>query len=324
MKKRSRTIDAKSVLGDIKAGMPDAALMEKYRLSALGLESLLRHLDELGMIRRIRATEVVRDLEEGMRDSQLMEKYKLSEEAFKTVLEQLEEATFLNQAVDGRERSSGNVISGREIIKDLSSGMTRWELMLKYKLSGAQLKKAVEMVRAERRRVTEKLGADVRSGMTRSEIMQKYQLSNAELQNVCRKLLTEGSLGPADIQGLKLPLDDGSSVYKERRGISRRSPSLEIVVCDGGNDGARGTIKDITEKGLAVRGIEAEIGERKILWILGDDLGIVDPFELEAECRWQASDASQGQSVAGFQVIRISGADLQKLQEFIELLDLGN
>ena len=92
---------------------------------------------------------------------------------------------------------------------------------------------------------------------------------------------------------------------------------------DRNNEGLRGTVKDITEKGLAVRGIEADVGELKTLAILGDDIGIIDPFELMAECRWVGSEGSEGQSVAGFQVIAISDQDLQRLQEFIDFLDLG-
>ena len=127
----------------------------------------------------------------------------------------------------------------------------------------------------------------------------------------------------AHIKDLKSLSNNGTSSHHERREISRRVPSLQIVVFDKDKGGSMGIIKDITEKGLALRGVEADIGERKTLLVLGDDLGLIDPFELEAECRWVGSEVFEGQSVAGFQVIRISGADLQKLQELLELLDFG-
>ena len=323
MKKPSKKIDAKTILADIEAGMSDSALMEKYKLSAVGLESLLRKLRESGIIQHVSAMDIVQDLKAGMLDSQLMEKYNLSEEALRKVLKQVERVTSFNEAPDARVRPSEGVISGREIIHDMRSGMTRWELMLKYGLSGEQLKKAFEIILEERRKIAVKIAGDVRSGMTGSELMEKYQLSNSGLQNVCQKLLTEGLLGSADIKGLTPPLDNGASVHHERREVSRRSPSLRIVVSDRSNDGLSGTVKDITEKGLAVRGIEADVGELKTLAILGDDIGLVDPFELMAECRWVGSEGSEGQSVAGFQVIAISDQDLQRLQELIDFLDLG-
>ena len=322
MKKPSKTVDAKSVLDDIKAGMSDSAIMEKYRLSAAGLESLLRKLYESETVRQIRAMEVVRDFVAGMSNNQLVEKYKLSEETLNTVLEHGEQAPFFNETIDTGITAREGVISGKEIIQDLRSGMTRWELMLKYRLSGAQLKKALQIVLGERQKVAVEMAADVRSGLTGAQLMQKYHLSTSGLRKVCQKLLQDGLLGTLEIQGLKLPLDDGASVHKERRQIPRRVPSFKITVSDRGNEGVRGTVKDVTEKGLAVKGIEAHTGERKTLWILGDDLGIIDPFELEAECAWVRSERSKERSVAGFQVVAISDEDLQKLQQLIKLLDL--
>jgi len=55
MKKPSKKIDAKTILADIEAGMSDSALMEKYKLSAVGLESLLGKLRKTGIIRHASA-----------------------------------------------------------------------------------------------------------------------------------------------------------------------------------------------------------------------------------------------------------------------------
>jgi Mor family transcriptional regulator len=231
--------------------------------------------------------------------------------------------TFFNEPLDERVRPSVCIISGRQIVHDLRSGMTRRELMQKYGLSGEQLKKVFAIILRERRKIAEKIAADVRSGMKGSELMEKYQLSHSALQKVCQTLLTEGLLRPEEINGPEQPLIKGESVHHERRKASRRSSSLQILVSDRSNDALSGALKDITEKGLAVRGIEADIGELKTLAILGDEIGIIDPFELMAECRWVGSEGSEGQSVAGFQVTAISNQDLQRLQELIEFLDLG-
>src|SRR5512135_2307700 len=97
MKKPGKTIDAKSVLTDIKAGMSGVALMEKYKLSAVGLEHLLRKVYESETIRQIRTMDVVRDLVAGMLDGQddrLMEKCKPSDGAVKKLWERGERATF--------------------------------------------------------------------------------------------------------------------------------------------------------------------------------------------------------------------------------------
>ena len=91
-----REIKARRVLHDIRAGMDDAGLKEKYRLSSRGLKSLYRELANLGLLdsRYADATErsgvvrisvkgVVKDIKEGMRDAELKDKYGLSSGALK-------------------------------------------------------------------------------------------------------------------------------------------------------------------------------------------------------------------------------------------------
>jgi hypothetical protein len=46
-----RTVDAKEILDDIKAGMDSTALMEKYQLSKKGLQSLFKKLMDAGVLK---------------------------------------------------------------------------------------------------------------------------------------------------------------------------------------------------------------------------------------------------------------------------------
>jgi hypothetical protein len=46
-----RTLDAKEILDDIKAGMDSTALMEKYQLSKKGLQSLFKKLMDAGVLK---------------------------------------------------------------------------------------------------------------------------------------------------------------------------------------------------------------------------------------------------------------------------------
>ena len=46
-----RTVDAKEILDDIKAGMDSTALMEKYQLSEKGLQSLFKKLKDAGVLK---------------------------------------------------------------------------------------------------------------------------------------------------------------------------------------------------------------------------------------------------------------------------------
>ena len=69
-------IDAKEVLDDIRSGMTDVDLMNKYNLSSLGLQSLFKKLTQAGVIKEISPKELLRDINAGFSPSQLMEKYK--------------------------------------------------------------------------------------------------------------------------------------------------------------------------------------------------------------------------------------------------------
>ncbi len=73
---------------------------------------------------------------------------------------------FFNEASEEASRPSKGVISGREIVHDLRSGMTHRELVLKYGLSDAQLKKAFEIIPEQRQKVPLKIAEDVPSGVT--------------------------------------------------------------------------------------------------------------------------------------------------------------
>ncbi|MGO9120467.1 MAG: PilZ domain-containing protein, partial [Desulfomonilaceae bacterium] len=215
-------------------------------------------------------------------------------------------------------------ISGKDIVRDINSGMNGLQLMAKYGFSAQQLKKAVEIILKERRRITIAFADDVRCGLTAPELMKKYQLSDSGLQKVYNQLLTDRLLQPTDIKEFKGPFERPAPFLHERRETPRRTPSVPIAVYDSSNNGPKGTIKDISEKGLAVRGIAGIVGESKILSILGDDFGLVDPFELEVECRWTGIEAPGAQQVAGFKITGISDPDLRKLQQLIEFVDQIN
>lgn len=100
-------INAGDAIRDIRSGMTDAQLMEKYRLSAKGLQSLIKKLLEVkaitpeeieerradyhdtAVIRRIDGSDMVKDIRSGMTDSELMQKYGLSPEGLGFVFQTL-------------------------------------------------------------------------------------------------------------------------------------------------------------------------------------------------------------------------------------------
>lgn len=100
-------IKARDAVRDIRSGMDDYQLMEKYGLSSKGLESLLGKLVGIGAItqaeldqrraaysdavdvRPIDGSDMITDIRSGMSDSELMEKYGLSSEGLAFALQTL-------------------------------------------------------------------------------------------------------------------------------------------------------------------------------------------------------------------------------------------
>ena len=64
--KPPRKIEAKLILEDIRLGMDDLSLMNKYELSAKGLQSLFEQLGNIGLVRRLNARELLEDIRSGV------------------------------------------------------------------------------------------------------------------------------------------------------------------------------------------------------------------------------------------------------------------
>jgi uncharacterized protein (DUF433 family) len=323
MERPVRLIHPKEVLFDIRAGMAHSALMEKYNLSAAGLQSLVKKLGMLGVESHPDAIEIIADLKAGMSDIQLMEKYKLSQQALRTLFEHIEKGVLRSRPRNEKSGRGGKVIRGREIVEDICAGKTRWELMEKYELSYGELRQAVSIILRERERIAQQLAEDVKVGMRESDLLEKYQMSKSGLDAALNQLLKEGSVVSADIRDRVSSNGTAQGAESERRDSARRSPGLSVAVQDDKNPDTMGIVRDISEKGLAVRGIEANVGEIKRLAILGDDSGYIDPFELEVECRWVGKDGGDKDPVAGFRITGMSAEGLESLRMFIHLIDLG-
>ncbi len=75
-----RVIKAKEVIADIRGGMNDLELTEKYKLTPHGLESVLGHLVDSGLIgereledrEQLTASQIIRAVIESRRDRQIL------------------------------------------------------------------------------------------------------------------------------------------------------------------------------------------------------------------------------------------------------------
>jgi hypothetical protein len=161
---------------------------------------------------------------------------------------------------------------------------------------------------------------DLRSGMSDSELRSKYNLSAQGLQSAFKKLLEAKAVRTSEVFG-RVSLEDDTVAIATTRLLPRDELEFPfpIYLCVGTRPTVKGVIKDITEKGLKVSGIETKVGEVKTFAIPSDKFSQVDPFAFRAICRWVDEDGC-----AGFQIIQFSqrgSGELEKLIRFLTLKD---
>src|SRR5271157_1502517 len=102
---------------------------------------------------------------------------------------------------------------------------------------------------------------DLRSGMSDSELRGKYNLSAQGLQSAFKKLLEVKAVRTSEVFG-RVSLEDDTVAIATTRLLPRDELEfpVPIYLCEGTLPVVRGVIKDITEKGLKVSGIESKVG----------------------------------------------------------------
>ena len=81
-----------------------------------------------------------------------------------------------------------------------------------------------------------------------------------------------------------------------------------------------GRIRDLSEVGVGVSGLEAQVGELKSLVVVPDEFLEVEPFFFEAKCRWSRMGDQGKIWNAGFEITDISEGNYIQLLELLQLM----
>ena len=205
----------------------------------------------------------------------------------------------------------------KEIVKDISLGMTDSELSSKYNLGWDQLRFVFKQLAEARERRIRMLVCDLRSGMAPVELRRKYRLSLKSLESAL-KLLLEATVITWDEFKTFRSAAGHRGAEQDLRQTLRKHPIPLVTVYEDGKPGTRFVVRDISEKGIGIVGIRAQIDEIKSLAVVGDELGLIAPFEFKAQCRWTKRLGPNGDICSGFSVLSISEQDLFRLREFMD------
>ncbi|HMK34889.1 MAG TPA: PilZ domain-containing protein [Desulfomonilaceae bacterium] len=159
---------------------------------------------------------------------------------------------------------------------------------------------------------------DLRSGFTASQLMNKYKLSTKNMRLLFRKLLEVNAVN-------KTELDEWSSLYQcsiqaSIRRIRRRRIKFLLRIFEAGNPLEYGFVRDLSENGLCIEGIDAGVGDVKTFIIRPP--GSINsglPLVLEATCQWVTTQemGRKKKILAGFEITHISGPASEELQELL-------
>ncbi|MGO9566197.1 MAG: PilZ domain-containing protein [Desulfomonilaceae bacterium] len=225
-------------------------------------------------------------------------------------------------------------ISLWEVLKLMKLGASRTILKEKYNLSEEGLRDLYkqlaqagflewdgqDFVLAAKRRIdTNELVTDIHSGLTDVELMEKYKLSSRGLQRVFTKLVDSGAVMADDLTGRSVSYDD-SVTLKKVRGSVRALPILSIDIYEKNYPQIMGRIRDLSEFGVGVRGLVAEVGDLKSLVVVPDEFLEIEPFSFEAKCCWVRREDGGKIWSSGFEITDIEEDSLIQLQELLQLM----
>jgi uncharacterized protein (DUF433 family) len=228
-------------------------------------------------------------------------------------------------------------IKARDIVNDIRSHMTDPELMAKYDLSARGLQSAfIKLLNAraithaemnQRRAIyhdktlVQQIDArdivkDIRSGMSDSELLKKYDLSSEGLRFALQTLTDTEVITLEELYATSSSAYD--TVFVENmRELPRHHLSMAVTIYEATRPEVKGTLRDITEKGVGITGIPARVGEVKTLVIPAETFIQADKIVFEAKCAWAQTEGTEDQYFAGFQITSISEECREDLRSLI-------
>jgi uncharacterized protein (DUF433 family) len=271
----------------------------------------------------VNAQKILGDIRSGLSDSVLMAKYNLSPRGLERLLLKLAQLGAIKR------------VNAAELLKDIRSGITNSELMIKHKLSKKALKRVLEEMtdvgihffkensgpREKLRIKTVEIVGDIRSGMTELEIMNKYGLSSRGLQSAFWKLVRSGALTWEEILNNFPNLEESVTLQLIRKNI-RSYPILSVKVYEENNPQNQGKLRDLSETGLGITGLEASEGEKKKIVLVPDEFMDLNKMALQVICRWFRPDKEKGLHSAGFQIQELDDKNAAAIRELVQLMTL--
>lgn len=163
---------------------------------------------------------------------------------------------------------------------------------------------------------------DIRAGLTDDELMRKYRLSAKGLQSTYEKLMQNRIMTVHEIYGQPRSVGDDTVIVHDMRDLPRHYLTVDIPIQVADDPNVEGLLRDITERGLGIRGIAVNVEEVKSFVIGSQAFLKIPDIKFEAKCLWSEPGKPVDRWRAGFQITRISPTCLIDLRKLIKGLTL--
>ncbi len=209
------------------------------------------------------------------------------------------------------------VIKAKDLIRDIGAGMTDSELMQKYQISNEKLQEILKRVRESGVLELRAIVADIRARATDFELCHKYDLTFEELPAVFEELVKSGALRKEELKERTAFYDEPQNRSVTRR-FERKPVGLELSVHDPDEPERKGLIRDLSERGLRVASLRADINLAKRFVIHPDWFANIRHFEIGVECKWMKTKGPlRKYFVAGFEITSISSPSQEQLKRLL-------
>ena len=154
------------------------------------------------------------------------------------------------------------------------------------------------------------------------ELQVKYRLSPKDLRTVFNNLLARNVITHAELYETSPFYRETTDGFRERKHCRADLP-VYVPVHDIETAGI-GVLRDVSETGFRVAGLETSIGQVRTFLIPLETFISADPVVITAECKWvETKGRHKVYTVAGFEILDIPETVKATLRGFTEMVSLG-
>jgi hypothetical protein len=158
---------------------------------------------------------------------------------------------------------------------------------------------------------------DIRSGKKLVDLMNKYGLTNRTIHLAFQKLIDAELLTGDELNHHNSLFQNITNIIGLRK-RPRKKLEPPLPIFDSVEPLRTLYLKDVSETGICVQGIEASVGELRTFKIKPHGADNRATLVFEAKCRWvKSADEKSFYPLAGYEITHISGYDAKVLEELL-------